>query len=597
MRCVKDLESWLKERFPEAVSDESVAVRYEICPPDQDGDVTINCFRFAKSLKTNPMKLAGEVGAFLDSHDDVEKTSCIKAFVNIVLKPGALFRDTVADGNAVLGAVALPVEERRKILIEFSAPNTNKPQHLGHLRNNTLGAAMAAILKRAGHAVFPVNLVNDRGIHICKSMIAYQRWGRGATPATAGKKGDHFVGEFYVRYNTELESELAALKEANPALKEKKNDALQLQTELGAAAHEMLVLWEKGDPEVRRLWETMNAWVLEGFDETYRRMGIAFEKIYLESDTYRFGREVVERGVEQGLLQKRDDGAVEADLEQEKLGRKVLLRSDGTSVYMTQDIGTTLLKQDEFEPDRQVWVVGDEQIHHFNVLFTVLKKLGFSRAEDCIHLAYGMVDLPSGKMKSREGTVVDADDLLDEMEQLARAGCLERLQPDQEPPADLDHRCRVIGHGALKFMLLKFNARSRVLFNPAESIRFEGDTGSYVQYACARLHSILAKAGSGPAKGDAIRWELLGKQEERSLALSCGAYPEAIRRAAREYDPSHLAGFLLGLAKGVSRFHRACPVLKAGEEERAARLALCSRVLAVLEDGLAALTIESLKKM
>jgi len=596
MQCVKDLESWLAGQDAAGQGGKQAkppAIRHEICPPDQEGDITINCFRFAKSLKANPIELAGRVAAFLDSHDDVEKTSSIKAFVNVVLKPGALFRDTTADGEALLGAVALAPEERGRILIEFSAPNTNKPQHLGHVRNNTIGAAMAAILKRVGHTVFSVNLVNDRGIHICKSMIAYQRWGEGATPESTGTKGDHFVGGYYVRYDRALKSQLEALRKADPALEGTKDDALFLETELGAATQEMLVLWEKSDPEVRKLWQGMNGWVLDGFRETYRRMGISFDKIYLESDTYLRGRDVVEKGVEQGLLIRRDDGAVEADLEAEKLGRKILLRSDGTSVYMTQDLGTTLLKQDEFEPDRQIWVVGDEQIHHFKVLFTVLKKLGFSRADDCFHLAYGMVDLPSGKMKSREGTVVDADDLLDEMEGLARAGCMERLQPGEDPPPDLEHRCRVIGQGALKFMLLRFNPRSRVLFNPEESVRFEGDTGSYVQYACARLHSILAKAGDRDARAS-FDWGLLGEPEERALALSCGIYPEAMQRAAREFDPSVLAGYLLGLAKDVSRFHRTCPVLRAPEAVRPVRLELCSRVLAVLEDGLAALTIESL---
>jgi len=597
MKCIKDLEAWLKQEHGAA----DLAIEYEETPSDMEGDITVNCFRFAKALKANPMELAGKVRGYLESHPDVESVACVKAFVNTILKSAALYRDTVAATDALLASVALPADQRRRIVIEYSAPNTNKPLHLGHVRNNTIGAALVALLRAVGHAVVPVNLVNDRGIHICKSMIAYERWGRGSDPANAGMKGDHFVGGFYVRYNEELLSQLAALRASDPSLAKESDDALFGRTAIGAETQEMLQKWEAGDQAVRALWKRMNAWVLDGFDATYRRMGVAFEKVYLESDTYTEGKRIVEQGLDDGVFARRDDGAVEADLESVKLGRKVLLRSDGTSVYITQDIGTTLLKHADYGPDEQVWVVGDEQINHFKVLFALIRKLGHAWADGLVHLAYGMVDLPTGKMKSREGTVVDADALLDEMEALARAACLERRDDGAGPPADLERRAQVIGQGALKYWLLRFNARSRILFDPAASIRFEGDTGPYVQYACARIHSILARAaddaGEDEEEGE-IRWERLDSAEERELTLRCAAYPRKLQKAAAALDPSIVAEAVLGLAKDFSRFYRACPVIQAGDADlRSARLALCRRVLAVIEHGLQTLTIDSLESM
>jgi arginyl-tRNA synthetase len=597
MRSVDHLITWLCSEYGIA----EVVVNHEFCPPEQEGDITVNCFRFAKTLKANPIEVAARVTAFFEEHDDVEKVSCVKAFVNVTLKAGPLFRDTLADGKGLLEGVALPEGERKRILIEYSAPNTNKPLHLGHVRNNVLGDATVSLLKRIGHDVIPVNLVNDRGIHICKSMIAYERWGEGRTPEDENRKGDHYVGSLYVRYDVELKEQLATLRAGDPALAGESDDALADRTEIGAATRGMLMKWEAEDPAVHALWKKMNDWAMSGINATYDRMGIVFDKVYFESGTYREGKRIVLGGLENGVFSKREDGAIEADLEKEKLGRKVLLRADGTSVYITQDIGTSVLKQNDFEPDEQIWVVGDEQIHHFKVLFALLKKLGFAWTSDLVHMSYGMVDLPSGKMKSREGTVVDADELLDEMERLARTGCLERaLSRGENPPADLDRRAVVIGQGALKYWLLRFKARSRILFDPAASIGFEGDTGPYVQYACARIRSILSKATDGeegPGESE-VEWNALGHAEERGLALRCAAYPARVRKAASDLDPSLLCDYLLTLAKEFSRFYDACPVLKASSSTlRRERLALCARVLALLEDGLKTLTIDVLESM
>jgi arginyl-tRNA synthetase len=589
--CITELESHLRESFK---AEHPLDICIERPPPDMTGDITVNCFRLAKPLRRSPMDIAGEVAAFLDAHPDTAAVEQIKAFVNVSLTDAALFRDTVADADGLLADAQVPAETRRRILIEFSAPNTNKPQHLGHVRNNTLGQAMVSILRRAGHQVVPVNLVNDRGIHICKSMLAYQRFGNGETPESSGKKGDHLVGDYYVKYDTELRRQLAKLRDENPEMNDQSDEDLFLKTEIGRAAQDMLVAWEQSDPDVVKLWKTMNEWVFEGFDETYRRLGVEFDKVFLESQTYTLGKDIVQDGLDRGVFKRRDDGAVVIDLAKEKLDTKVVLRSDGTSVYVTQDIGTTILKQNEFTPDQQVWVVGDEQIYHFKVLFAILKELGYEWADNLVHMAYGMVNLPSGKMKSREGTVVDADDLLDEMEQLARDATLER---SEEPPDDIDERSRVIGLAALKFMLLKVNPKTTLMFDPQASIKFEGDTGPYVLYAYARIASMLRKAEPGDLDG-VVDWSVLGSPEEKDLALACAAYGETLRKAAEDFDTAGLAGYLLDLAKAFSRFYRDCPVLNAETPElKRARLELSLRARDILRDGLNTLTIETLESM
>ena len=587
------LQAALQQRF----SVDSLPIQVDLCPANFTGDVTISCFPFAKLLKRNPMELAQQVSELLKADVDVEAVETVKAFVNVTLKPAALMRDTVQNLEALQAQVPLPEAERRRILIEFYAPNTNKPQHLGHVRNNSVGMATATILERAGHKVFRVNLVNDRGVHICKSMIAYQRFGNGVTPESAGKKGDHLVGDFYVAFDKEYRRQLAELREAKPDLKDKTDDELFLETEIGRATQDMLKAWEDGDEKVRALWKTMNGWVFDGFAETYKRMGIRFEKTYLESQTYMLGKDIIQAGYEKGVFKKREDGAMIIEFEDKSLGTKVVLRSDGTSVYVTQDIGTTLLKQKDFEPDQQIWVVGDEQIRHFKVLFAILKALGYTWADKLTHMAYGMVNLPSGKMKSREGTVVDADDLFDEMADLARAATLEKA--GGVAPDNLEERADVISMAALKFMLLKVNPKTTIMFDPQASIKFEGDTGPYVLYAYARISSMLRKAAeSVPFSEEGVDWSLLMDKTEKALALRCSLFPEAVQKAARELDSSTLAGYLLDLAKDFNSFYRNCPALNAPTPElRQARLALSARVRAILKDGLNTLTINTLESM
>ena len=591
LQCIRRLEKQLQAAFPQAQIPADWSIAPEQCPADMSGDVTVNCFRFARIFKAAPDMVAEKTVELMNADPEVLKAERIKAFVNITLKADALFRDTVGNIPALLQEGQLPQNARKRILIEYSAPNTNKPQHLGHVRNNTIGMSVCKLLSRVGHDVVPVNLINDRGIHICKSMLAYQRFGNGDTPEKSGIKGDHFVGNYYVRYNIELKKQLEALRAAKPELAEKSDDELFLETEIGAAAQEMLRKWENSDPDTVALWKLMNSWVIAGFNETYARMGVEFRKTYLESQTYLLGKDNVRKGLEDGVFTRREDGAVIADLG--KLGTKVLLRKDGTSVYITQDIGTTLLKHREFEPDAMIWVVGDEQILHFQMLFTILKKMGHEWASDLHHLSYGMVNLPTGKMKSREGTVVDADDLFDEMHALARTAALERVPEGTEPPADLEERSEIIGMGALKFMLLKFNPKTTMMFDPQASLKFEGDTGPYVQYVCARIHSIARKAAERGIRVDsAADWSLTDSAEERSLAITAARYPEVLKAAAEKMDCSAVVNYLLELAKAFNRFYREKQVLNAENPAViASRIALCFAVRDILEDGLATLTI------
>ena len=586
MKFLTDLETFLRSRVPSYPAESALAL--EPCPAGQEGDFTLNCFKISRFCG-NPMAAAQAVAEYLSSHEDVESVSAVKAFVNLTLKPEILYRASAADMEALLSGVQLPEADRRRVLIEFSAPNTNKPQHLGHVRNNTLGMALASLLKRVGHDVIEVNLVNDRGIHICKSMTSYQIAGEGKTPESTGIKGDHLVGNFYVEYNKMLSAEIAKLKAEKPELADKDSEELFLETALGQRTQAMLQKWEAGDEEVRALWKMMNSWVFAGFAETYKRMGINFDHTYLESETYLLGKDIIASGLERGVFTKREDGAVICDLG--KMGKKVVLRSDGTSVYITQDIGTTQLKYNDYKPEKMVWVVGDEQNLHFQMLFEIMKRLGFDWAKDLFHLSYGMVNLPNGRMKSREGTVVDADDLFDEMAALAAAACKER-GGEELSEEELKIRSEIIGLGALKFMLLKFNAKTTITFDPAASLKFEGDTGPYVQYVAARISSIERKAAERGLTGKDIDWQLLATPFERELAVKIYFYGAALRQAAERNDCSGLVEYLLDLCKAFNRFYRECPVLAAENEAlAAARLALASAVRRVVADGLNTLTI------
>ena len=573
-----------------------VELSVELCPPNMTGDLTLNCFRLAKPLKSNPMAVAKDAAEFLGNHADVSDVEIVKAFVNFTLTEKALYRDTISDQEAMLDLALIDESQRKRLLIEYSAPNTNKPLHLGHLRNNSLGMALVEISKRVGHHVIPINLVNDRGVHICKSMLAYQLFGGNQTPETEGKKGDHLVGDFYVKYAQELKKEVAALKETDTSLVDKTEEELFLQTKLGEATQKMLQDWEDNDPDVRALWKKMNSWVLDGFQETYARMGVAFERTYFESDTFTLGKDIIADGLQNRIFYQREDGATEIDLTSRKLDKKVVLRSDGTSVYITQDIGTTLLKAQDFEPDGMVWVVGNEQIYHFNVLFAICKELGYKWADDLYHLAYGMVNLPHGRMKSREGTVVDADRFFDEMHDLSRAAILERVGDDV--PDDLEHRAEVIGIGAVKFMLLKVAPRTTMKFDPEAAVKFTGDTSALLQYTYARISSIKTKA-VGKELADITDWTLLTHPKERLLGLACANYGNVMKRAAAEHDPSGLCSYLLELARTFNSFYDDCPVVKdeVAPDLRRARLELTKRVQVVLQDGLKSLTIGTLETM
>lgn len=589
---VADLTQHLQTIFPQAEIPIDWNITPDLCPENMDGDLTINCFRFAKIFKIAPEQLSNIIAEYLNAHSDIDKVEKIKAFVNITLKAEAAHRRTVADIPTLLADGTLPEKLQKRILIEYSAPNTNKPQHLGHVRNNTLGMSLASLMKRVGHDVIEINLVNDRGIHICKSMIAYQRWGNNATPESTGIKGDHLVGNYYVKFNTELNKELDLLKVARPELGQKNDDELFLETELGRATQKMLQNWEAGDSDVRQLWQMMNGWVFKGFDQTYQRIGIKFDHTYLESETYMLGKDLVADGLKRGVFEKRPDGAIVIDLD--KLGTKVVLRSDGTSVYITQDIGTTLKKFEDYQPDSQIWVVGDEQILHFKMLFAILKKMGYQWADNLCHLSYGMVNLPTGKMKSREGTVVDADELFEEMVELSKNAIVERVG-DTISTEELNSRAEIIGIGALKFMLLKFNPKTTMMFDPEASVKFEGDTGPYVQYACARINSISRKAiecGLDP-EASVADWDLAITKEEKAVSLQLWLYPQILRSATEKQDCSLLVDYLLNTAKAFNRFYRECPVLNAENEPlKRVRLKLCLAVREVLCDGLNTLTIQ-----
>ena len=592
-KCITELVNFLQKEFPQASFPENWVVSADKCPPNMDGDLTINCFRFAKILRGAPDKIADKVLEFFNQNSDVAKAEKIKAFVNVTLTPAAVYRDSVANISDLMQSSQLDDGKQKRILIEYSAPNTNKPQHLGHVRNNTLGMSLASLLSRVGHDVIQINLVNDRGIHICKSMLAYERFGEGVTPESSGIKGDHLVGNFYVKYNTALKQQLSDLRADKPEFVEESDDKLFLETELGQATQKMLQDWENGDDKVISLWKEMNSWVFAGFDQTYKRMGIKFAHTYLESETYLLGKDIVADGLARGVFTKRADGAITIDLGK-KMGEKVVLRSDGTSVYITQDIGTTLKKYSDYKADEQIWVVGDEQILHFKMLFEIMKKLGYTWADDLHHLAYGMVNLPTGKMKSREGTVVDADELFDEMVNLSGEACKERYG-DSVSEEEIAKRAETIGMGALKFMLLKFNPKTTMMFDPQASVRFEGDTGPYVQYACARINSIERKVLEKGLKFDTdiINWDLLCSDEEKTLAITAFFYPQVLQAAAEKMDCSALIDYLLELAKAFNRFYRECPVLAADNDELAcARMALCHAIREILTDGLNTLTIE-----
>lgn len=535
-----------------------------------EGNLTIVVFPWVKAARKAPEAVAAEIGQWLvDNEPAVDRFNAVKGFLNLVIEPS--FWSSVLQHIYETPEWGIqPVTDKSPlVMIEYSSPNTNKPLHLGHVRNNLLGYSLSRILAACGNRVVKTNIVNDRGIHICKSMLAWQKWGEGITPEKAGKKGDHLIGDFYVLFDKHYKAEVADLM-AKGMTKEEAEAASPLMQE----ARAMLRKWEACDPDVRQLWEMMNSWVYAGFDQTYKRMGVDFDKIYYESNTYLEGRDKVLEGLEKGLMYRKEDGSVWADLTNEGLDHKLLLRSDGTSVYMTQDIGTARMRFADYPIDRMIYVVGNEQNYHFQVLSLLLDRLGFSWGKDLVHFSYGMVELPEGKMKSREGTVVDADDLMDEMVATAREVSAERGQLDGCTPEQIADITEMVGLGALKYFLLKVDPRKNMLFNPKESIDFNGNTGPFIQYTHARICSVLRKAAD---EGYAIGEYVTVKPGEREIALiqRLADYPSIVAGAGQQLSPAMIANYAYDLAKEYNQFYHDCSILRETDaSKRSLRLAL-----------------------
>jgi arginyl-tRNA synthetase len=523
-----------------------------------EGQVTVVTFPFTKFSRKSPEQTGNEIGAYLQSElKEVAAFNVIKGFLNISITDeywkGQLYEVILPEDFAVIAP------NGKKVMVEYSSPNTNKPLHLGHVRNNLLGFSVAEILAAAGYDVIKTNLVNDRGIHICKSMLAWQKFGNGETPESSGLKGDHLVGKYYVIFDKEYKKQIDELKAAGQTEDDAKKNAPLIKE-----AQEMLQKWEAGDASVKNLWKTMNSWVYAGFAETYKALGVSFDKFYYESDTYLLGKDIIEEGLQKGVFFRKPDNSVWIDLTADGLDEKLVLRSDGTSVYITQDLGTAQLKYNDFQMDDSIYVVGNEQDYHFKVLFLILQKLGKTWAKGLFHLSYGMVDLPSGKMKSREGTVVDADDLIAEMEQTAKEqteamGKVEGFS--EEEKLQLYH---TIGMGALKYFLLKVDPKKRLLFDPNESVDFQGHTGPFIQYTHARIRSVLSRAGD-LAVNEAKKYDQLAP-EERDLIVSLTQFPDIIRSAAEGHSPAVIANYVYEVAKTYNKFYHERSILQAEDE-------------------------------
>ena len=559
-----------------------------------EGQWTLVTFPLLKISHKNPEVTAQEIGAYLQEHCTlVSGTQVVKGFLNLSIEPAAWIEDFNAIRSDKTFGHKQASADAPFVMVEYSSPNTNKPLHLGHVRNNLLGYSIARILEASGNRVFKTNIVNDRGIHICKSMLAWQRWGNGATPESTGKKGDHLIGDFYVLFDKHYKAELTALM-AEGKTKEEAEAASPLMAE----ARAMLRRWEDGDEEIRTLWSMMNSWVYAGFDETYKRMGVSFDEIYYESETYLLGKGEVLRGLEEGKFVQDPDGSVWADFTDEGLDRKILLRSDGTSVYITQDIGTAKMRFDKHPIDKMVYVVGNEQEYHFKVLSLLLDRLGYAFGKGLVHFSYGMVELPDGKMKSREGTVVDADDLMDEMTATARAIAEEQGKAKDMTTEEANEVARRVGLGSLKYFILKVDPRKNMTFNPKESIDFNGNTGSFIQYTYARIRSLIRKSEDAGIILPSSFAGLTISTKEQELIAKIAEYAEAVTEAARTYSPAVIANYVYDLVKEYNQFYHDFSILKEENEElRAFRLALSEVVARTIASGFALLGIEMPERM
>ena len=592
----------IKQLYGQEVPEKMVALQKT--QREFEGHLTLVVFPFLKISKKKPEDTANEIGSWLKENDpNVASFNAVKGFLNIVVSPSSwikLLEAINADDNFGMKKAD---ENSPLVMIEYSSPNTNKPLHLGHVRNNLLGWSLARIMEANGNRVVKTNIVNDRGIHICKSMLAWLKWGNGETPETSGKKGDHLIGDYYVAFDKHYREEVATLKakfiaeglDEETAEKRAKDEA-----PLIVEAHDMLVKWEQGDSEVRALWEKMNSWVYAGFDETYKALGVGFDKIYYESQTYLKGKAKVEEGLAKGLFFRKDDNSVWADLTDAGLDQKLLLRSDGTSVYMTQDIGTAEMRFNDYPIDKMIYVVGNEQNYHFQVLSILLDRLGFKWGRDLVHFSYGMVELPNGKMKSREGTVVDADDLISTMISDARKTSEELGKFNDMTEEERNNIARIVGMGALKYFILKVDARKNMLFNPEESIDFNGNTGPFIQYTYARIRSIMRKASE---QGISIPDTLVASgyivnNKETELIRKMNEFGLAVNKAGKDYSPSGIANYCYELTKEFNQFYHDYSILSADtEEEKALRLVLAANVAKTLYNGMSLLGIEMPERM
>lgn len=569
-----------------------------------EGNYTLVVFPFLKISRKKPEDTAQEIGEYVAKHcEAVADFNVVKGFLNLVIAAEAwisLLNDIHSDDRFGEKPVT---EASPLVMVEYSSPNTNKPLHLGHVRNNLLGWALSQIMQANGNRVIKTNIVNDRGIHICKSMLAWLKWGNGETPETSGKKGDHLIGDYYVAFDQHYRDEISQLKKqfvGEGMTKEAAETKAKEEAPLMKEAHEMLVKWEQGDPEVRALWKRMNDWVYAGFDETYKALGVGFDKIYYESDTYLVGKAKVEEGLKQGLFFRKADNSVWADLTGDGLDQKLLLRSDGTSVYMTQDIGTAALRFKDYPAlHKMIYVVGNEQNYHFQVLSLLLGRLGFEWGKDLVHFSYGMVELPNGKMKSREGTVVDADELIEEMISDARKTSEELGKFADMSDEERNNIARIVGLGALKYFILKVDARKNMLFNPAESIDFNGNTGPFIQYTYARIRSILRKAD---AEGQSVPMSLAGdmpiNDKEIELIQKMNEYASVVLQAGKDYSPSGIANYCYELTKEFNQFYHDYSILNAEDEkQKIVRLVLAKNVAKIIKNGMRLLGIEVPERM
>ena len=558
-----------------------------------EGNLTLVVFPFVKMARKGPEQTGQEIGQYLvDNCDAISKFNVVKGFLNLSIADAAwlnLLADIDQDDNF---GKKIADEKSPLVMIEYSSPNTNKPLHLGHVRNNLLGWSLAQIMEANGNKVVKTNIVNDRGIHICKSMLAWLKYGNGETPETSGKKGDHLIGDYYVAFDKHYREEIKELVAQGMDEEKAKQEAPLIKE-----AHEMLVKWENNDPEVRALWEKMNNWVYAGFDETYKKMGVGFDKIYYESQTYLKGKVKVEEGLAKGLFERHEDNSVWADLTNEGLDQKLLLRSDGTSVYMTQDIGTAEMRFQDYPIDKMIYVVGNEQNYHFQVLSILLDRLGFKWGKELVHFSYGMVELPNGKMKSREGTVVDADDLMELMVEDAYKTSMELGKFDDMTEEERREIARIVGMGALKYFILKVDARKNMLFNPEESIDFNGNTGPFIQYTYARIRSILRKAASLTSTTSLASTTSLS-EKEIELIQKMSEFGAAVEQAGKDYSPSGIANYCYELTKVFNQFYHDFSILnESDEQKKAVRLMLAKNVAKIIKSGMALLGIEVPERM